>query len=257
MDKKEFLSLLGEKHKNTADKLYEKIILSEKYNMTAYSDEFLPPNIWSKLKNIKSKLYINIYTEGVFSESDRRMVCFSPLNRPDNFPITLLKITINSKFHNTKHGDFLGSVLGLGIIREKLGDFVVNGNECYLVICSEMADYIISNLTSVGKAPCSIEEVYYEYEPIPEKKFEIKSLIVSAFRLDNIVASVCNISRSKAVDLIDKGKVLLNYNVEQKKNVSIKINDVITVRGFGKYIINESLGLTSKDRNRISVKKFI
>ena len=134
---------------------------------------------------------------------------------------------------------------------------MVDGNECYFAVCSEMADYIISNLASVGKAPCSIEEVYYEYEPIPEKQFEIKSLIVSAFRLDNIVASICNISRSKAVDLIDRGKVLLNYNVEQKKNISIKINDVITVRGFGKYSISEFLGLTSKDRNRISVKKFI
>jgi RNA-binding protein YlmH len=39
--------------------------------------------------------------------------------------ITLFSITGNFQFEPCSHGDFLGSILGTGIVREKVGDIIL------------------------------------------------------------------------------------------------------------------------------------
>ena len=75
-------------------------------------------------------------------------------------------------------------------------------------------------------------------------------------RLDVIVAAITNLSRQKVSEMILSGKVYCNYL--QTQNVSNKVadNDIISIRGFGKYIIEEQIGLTKKGRIKLSIKHF-
>lgn len=257
MDKKTFLSSINYEEKSVLANVYEKIILGEKTNKTIFINEFFPPNLWSELVKISNKFYVNIYTNGIFDEAERRMICISPYEEFVNYPIEIIKVTNKSKFKDLQHKDFLGAIMSLGIVREKIGDLFLDDNICYAAVCTDVVDYLKYNLDKVGNCPCEIK-VLEEYESdLPQRNFEEKVIISTSLRVDCVVSALCNLSRNKAVELVDKGKVLLNYNEEYKKDKIIKIGDVLTVRRFGKYKIVDLVGTTQKNRCKVKVQKYI
>ena len=47
---------------------------------------------------------------------------------------------------------------------------------------------------------------------LPKCNYVEEIIIVSSLRLDSIVAKLAKLSRGKAIDLIDSGKVLVDYS---------------------------------------------
>ncbi|EET84592.1 RNA-binding S4 domain protein [Clostridium carboxidivorans P7] len=80
---------------------------------------------------------------------------------------------------------------------------------------------------------------------------------VSSLRIDCVVSTLCNISRSKAEELVRQGKVLVDYSEDFKKNKILNCDTIITVRGYGKFKIVEEVGWTNSGKVKILVKKFI
>ena len=76
-------------------------------------------------------------------------------------------------------------------------------------------------------------------------------------RLDAIVAAITKLSREKSANTILSGKVLTNYS--ENKNVShqLKTDDILTIRGYGKFVIKEQTGFTKKDRLKIVINHYI
>lgn len=254
MDKNNFLKYF--KEEEIATKLYNRYMLALNKNITVFSKEFLSPHEWSQLLEIEVKLGIKVFTEGIFQESERRMVAFSNLEVKPEFPIEIIKIKGKSKFHNLRHKDFLGAVMAQGLEREKMGDFIVEENSCYFPILEDVSSYIKYSLESIGKSPCDVITID-DLKDLPEKQYEEKIVTVSSLRLDTIVSSICNLSRSKAEDIISQGKVLVNYYEVSKKDKTLESNDKLIVRGFGKFILKDILGVTSKDKYRILIQKYI
>ena len=60
---------------------------------------------------------------------------------------------------------------------------------------------------------------------------------MTSLRLDNIISKSFNLSRSKAVDLIKGKKVFINWKSISNINYNVNIQDVITLRGFGRITI--------------------
>ncbi|GMP55016.1 hypothetical protein CsSME_00019973 [Camellia sinensis var. sinensis] len=61
--------------------------------------------------------------------------------------VTLASITGNFRFHPCSHGDFLGTILGTGIAREKLGDIILQGERgAQVLIVLELVDFITAAL---------------------------------------------------------------------------------------------------------------
>jgi len=52
--------------------------------------------------------------------------------------ITLFSITGNFQFEPCSHGDFLGSILGTGIVREKVGDIILQVFYCFHHLLHEL-----------------------------------------------------------------------------------------------------------------------
>lgn len=256
MDKKSFLNSIDFEDKNLVSNLYDKISLAEKTGNVIFSNEFLIPNFWRSILKLENNFGIGMHTFGIFQDSERRVIAFSR-DIVEKYPISLVKITNKSKFNELKHKDYLGAIMSLGIVREKYGDMITRGNSIYVPVIVDICDFLVKNLCFVGKCPCSVEKIedYAELDLTPDsQEFVIQT---SSLRLDCIIASICNISRSKAVDMIDGGKVLLNYEEFKIRDKNVQLQDTITIRGYGKYVVGKEVGTTQKGRLKLLMKKYI
>lgn len=145
--------------------------------------------------------------------------------------------------------------MSLGLKRETLGDILVKNNIGYCVSTKEIFKIIESNLKQINSIPSKISEV--SSNDIPNIQFNEFIDTISSFRLDSIVASIANISRSISIDLIDSGDVFINYNVEKNKSKQVEIGSIITIRKKGKFILDKNLGENKKGKFKILIKQYI
>lgn len=192
---------------------------------------------------------------GGFEDSERKIACFGDeieFGYPPTPPISIVLIEpLSQKFSDElTHRDFLGSLIGLGIKRETLGDIIIKDNKGYLFCLDSIAPFVIDNLVKVKhtSVSCSIcDELPQSIFPEPTEK----TVIVSSLRLDGIISAVYNISRSKSSLLIDGEKVFINGKLSKNNSIPLKENDIISVRGYGRFRFREISGDTRKGRTRI------
>ncbi|MBP2031443.1 RNA-binding protein YlmH [Clostridium algifaecis] len=257
MDKKTFLKKLDFVPQNISSNIYDKLILAKKTNKNTYTNEFYTPNIWQTVQNMKYEIDLNVQSFGIFKDAERRMILFSMNDCIEDYPIDLIKINIKSKFSKLSHRDYLGALMSLGLKREKFGDLILNGDEgCYFCCSNDISDYVKMNFNSVKNLNCSVDILDFNTVVVPEYKFEELVINVPSMRLDSIVGSICNLSRSKAEMIIKSGKVQLDYFECTKKDKILKDNSTIIIRGYGKFKFVEEIGHTGKGRNKLLIKKF-
>ncbi len=197
---------------------------------------------------------------GGFEGAERSIACFGErdfLTDNADYPLSCVLIEpISRKFaDDLTHRDFLGSLMGLGVRRQVLGDIIICENCGYLFCLDTISQYIVENLTQVKHTTvkCSLtDKIPQNALPQPENV----ELIVASARLDAVISAVHNLSRSKAGLLFQQGKVFLNGREEQRASITLKENDKITVRGFGRFIFKGVLRKTKKERLVISLDKF-
>jgi RNA-binding protein YlmH len=252
MDKKTFIEKFG-----PVPNLYDKIALAEKTGRTVYSSEFYPPNVWGELMNMSGFFDIAFNTCGIFDDSERRVIGMGRSDEFYDFPVRLVKITAGTKFSDIGHKDYLGAIMSLGVKREKFGDLVVQGGSCYAAVHEDVCSYLETNLTKVANSSCRVEVLDPDSTEKPKHKFEIVKTAAASLRLDCITAAICGISRTKCDELIRQGKVLVNYAAATKRDLEIKENDLLVIRGYGKFIFNDIEGSTRSGRLKIELKKFI
>lgn len=56
--------------------------------------------------------------------------------------------------------------------------------------------------------------------------------------------------------MLEDEKVSINYTIETKPTKVIKENDILIIRGNGKYIIQNFLGKNKKEKEIITIKKY-
>ena len=107
-----------------------------------------------------------------------------------------------SSFVTISHRDYMGSVLGLGIERDVVGDIAVTG-ECSAVIFTDevISPFITENLTKIGRdtvrcSPCEVPRDFV----IP-RRFETLHIAAGSDRADSIAASLVGASRAEAKSL--------------------------------------------------------
>ena len=78
-----------------------------------------------------------------------------------------------------------------------------------------------------------------------------------SLRLDNIVSDLAKTSRNKAVQIINQERVFVNGQNETKVSKNLKLNDIITIRGKGRYVIKEYVGTTRSGRTILRIEKYV
>lgn len=155
------------------------------------------------------------------------------------------------------HRDILGSILGLGVERNAVGDILVFKSDCYVFIMKDIAHYVEQNLVKVGRQNISIKEVGFDEVRVPEVKTEEINTTVASLRLDCIIAEGFRLSRETAKAAVEKQIVQLNHRIIGTPSQNVKENDVISLRGKGKIILESVSGESKKGRIWVKILRYI
>uniref|UniRef100_A0A7C8Z0D0 RNA-binding S4 domain-containing protein n=1 Tax=Opuntia streptacantha TaxID=393608 RepID=A0A7C8Z0D0_OPUST len=224
-----------------------------------HTDFLTPPILEEAMAAIKKLVDVNAVPNGGYPEAER---CRLSVGHPEvlaTLPDTVaaLSITGNFGFQPPSHSDILGSLLGTGIAREKLGDIILQVEKgAQVLIVPELVDYIISSLDKVGQVPVSCTPIpleALEYEPPRTKTFKT---VESSLRLDALASAGFKISRSKFADLISKGDVRVNWRTVTKNGTSLKTGDIVSVRGEGRLKIGE-INTTKKGKFAVELMRYL
>ena len=207
-------------------------------------------------ESVLSALHFNINycLFGGYDGAERCIAAFGYDCEEADFPISMIKVEpVSPKFADKlSHRDFLGSLMGLGIKREVLGDIVISDNTGYIFCLNTIAGYIVQELSKVRHTivKCSIADA------LPDsavKTLEEEQMVVASERLDVLVAAVYHFSRSAVKELFVARKIYVNSRICENFSYIPKEKDIISVRGKGRFVYNGVIGKTKKDRNIISV----
>lgn len=155
------------------------------------------------------------------------------------------------------HRDYLGGLMKLGIKREKIGDIIVFNEGAHIIVLNEIIDFVrenIASLTRFSKATINVKKI--EELRNPEIYIEEIRIIVASLRLDNIVSELAKVSRTKAEEIIKEQRVFVNFENIVKDSKILKENDIITIRGKGRFKIIEVAGNTRKGRFILKIEKY-
>lgn len=75
-------------------------------------------------------------------------------------------------------------------------------------------------------------------------------------RLDAVIAAGLQLSRGNTVDLIHAGRVKLKHVPTEKTDAKVSEGDVISVRGFGRLVVEEIGSPTRKGRLPIRLVRY-
>lgn len=197
---------------------------------------------------------------GGYDDAERRTIIFLPdyMDEPESedLPITVIRCT-KSRSDELSHRDYLGSLMGLQIKRECIGDILVGEHGADIIVLREIAPFLLMNYGKAGRKHIQTEEIPLTDIIIPTPEVKMLRDTVASLRLDSVCASLFRISRTKAVDHIRAGRVFLNNRPCVHPDKEIQEKDRITLRGMGKGELDEILGESRKKRIVISLKKFI
>lgn len=175
----------------------------------------------------------------------------------EEIPITAIKIR-GSGFKTLSHRDFMGGILSLGIDRSVVGDIaVVSESEAIVYVANRIAPYICTELTKIGRDGVKTEIWNPDPTFVIPRRFEESVITVASPRLDGIVKAVTGKSRETAAEMVRAGLVELSYKSDIPVSAEVRDGDVLSIRGFGKYMLGEVSGQTKSGRLRIICKKYL
>jgi len=177
MDKLKFLSQLSDGD--------EKILFSnifDKIKKSAYSSyplftSFLTPSEQKRLderKRIAEK--VNFISFGGYKNAERKMYAFSTDENIDFnvFPVDKIKISTKDK-KVFDHRAYLGSVLSLGIKREKIGDIVIMDEFAIIFCVNDITEFLLYNLNKISNSFVDCE-IYYEEVEIDDVRLQLSAM---------------------------------------------------------------------------------
>lgn len=205
---------------------------------------------------------INCTFFGGFTGAERVIVILHPnfmsFNEESNGSVFLKRLNVELREnHKMSHRDFLGSLMSLGIKREKIGDILISNNSCDIIILSEIADYIKYNLNRISNTKVSPEFKNLDEIEKPDTKTRDISTTVASLRIDCVSSAGFGLSRTKIVDIIKSERLYLNWEIPNGTTRQVKEGDIISIRGKGRVIVEKIGGKTKKDRIGILIKRFI
>ncbi len=211
-----------------------------------------------RLRGVRG-LTITLY--GGMDACERQMMGFSTEGEIDldSFPIRTVKIRRKSKKFgqsDLSHRDYLGSILGLGIDRSKVGDILVSEDAALCFLAEEIAPYICTALEQVSRTAVIAEETDAA-ELAPLRRTEQRRITVASLRLDAVAGEVFHLARGKVQSLIGAEKAAVNWTVTTNVSHQLKEGDMVSLRGCGRFRLGAVGGRTKKDRIALEIEQYI
>lgn len=203
---------------------------------------------------------------GGYEDSERKILITYPESYTEEMVqknyekfLRVVRIELPEEEHGKyAHRNYLGGIVKLGLKREKVGDILVANEGADIVVVSDFAEVLekeLPSLTRFENSKISITEI----SNLKKKEIKIENIeiIVPSLRLDNIVSDLARTSRSKASQIIAQERVFINGKNETKVSKQVKLGDIITIRGKGRFIIKDFKGTTRSGRTVVLIEKYV
>ena len=82
-------------------------------------------------------------------------------------------------------------------------------------------------------------------------------IIAASPRIDAVVASIAKLSRSSSGELFSSKKIYVNGQCIENKSMHLKPDDILVIRGKGKFIYVGDESETRKGRTYLTLKKYV
>ena len=200
---------------------------------------------------------------GGFGDAERKLCVFLPdWMSPEDWrldadcPLSAVRIACPPGCGLT-HRDYLGSLMGLGLTREKLGDILLSQQGAQVVVLREVLPILLSQWEKVGRYPVRLTPIpLAQLRPVPGERKQIRATVASP-RLDAVAAAGVSIPRSRAAELIRGGRVMVNHRPCGKADKAVEAGDVLTCRGLGKCVLREIGGTSKRGRTILELERYL
>lgn len=233
----------------------------------------------------KDSLYTEYVLFGGYDSAERQMAAFLPddalslrgrytcaAGSPEEEPggskgadrdffidrMAVMRISpLHEKYADTlTHRDYLGAIMNLGLERGKMGDILIDGSDALVFIEAKLKGFLKEELARIRHTSVLVSEEDWDDFRYTQNVQEIRGT-VSSVRLDALLSLAFSSSRSKLSGLIAAGKVFVNGRLITSNGYHIKEQDIISVRGLGKFQYMEQLSVTKKNRACVLIHRYL
>lgn len=194
--------------------------------------------------------------DGGYDEAERRLLSVYPdYYVPDrsDYPFCAVGFRYRTVREIT-HRDVLGTLMAAGIRRDKIGDILCGEGLSVVFLREEIADYVCEQIDRIGGEGVTVIPDYSGELPVSHTYQEIRDTIASP-RLDAVVKSLVRLSREKAAELIRLGSVSVDHRTVLSVSLPLTAPCTVSVRGCGRFLIDEIGPQTKKGRYLFCARK--
>lgn len=234
--------------------------VQERYSF--YLTDFLNPREIQIAEELAHHFGLQIFVSSKIVPGEYGRVIIAPdyyeLEWSD-FEISRFEIVYARQFNRLSHSQVLGALINqLGLEREVFGDIILDDQgRVQFQISSKLADYARMSISKIARVSVELKEISEEQAILNQEKSSSRFVLLSSYRLDLILASVLNISRSTAVKLIQSGKVKQNYRLIEKSDQLLEIGDMVSVRGYGRFKLSSQDGFSKSGKSKVTVETIL
>ncbi|BEU87343.1 photosystem II S4 domain protein [Selenomonas sp. TAMA-11512] len=202
---------------------------------------------------------LTVSFEGGYPGAERQRAIFRDRTFEVEPPweINVVKASWGGGFYHLTHRDILGALMGLGIDRAVLGDFSIREGEVKIICDEKVSEFLLREVICIGsvKVTCTTDTL----DSIPPKEERVKEIkaTVASLRVDSIAAVGFGMSRSRAASDIEADKLKLNWQSVKSNSQTVKVGDVLSMRGRGRLEVAAITGMTKKGRTGVCLKRYM
>ena len=196
--------------------------------------------------------------DGGYEGAERTVLLFLPgwAEEPAGDELVFLRASFHGG-ESLTHRDILGSLMGLGVVRERVGDILVSPHSADIVAAPPLREFFLREWDQAGRVKLTVTEIGREALCVPQTQVKVIRDTVSSLRLDAVTATAFSMSRGRAAELIAAGKVSLDHVPCLKGDKPVGEGAVITARGLGKARLAGVGKKKKKGRTGITMERYI
>ncbi|MEM6715197.1 MAG: photosystem II S4 domain protein [Cyanobacteria bacterium P01_F01_bin.56] len=225
-----------------------------------FTDFLSPPELVESQEIFQRLTEVHLLMGGGYPQAERQRVAIARTDLPlaeIEVPLALLDISGNFLFDTATHRDFLGALLGTGLVRDKVGDIIVLGERgAQAIVVPELVEFLAMSLTQVRSVHVKTRQIDWHELRVRQPKKKEMTTVEASLRLDAVASAGFGMSRNKMVDLIGTGDVRVNWKAAKQASQTLKAGDLVAIRGKGRLEIGD-IALTKKERYRIHLTRYV
>jgi photosystem II S4 domain protein len=226
---------------------------------TVVTDFLSPPERLEAEALFRRLTDVHILPWGGYPQAERQRLAIARSDLPldqSQVPLALVSIAGNFMFDPATHRDFLGSLLGTGLVRDKVGDILVLGERgAQAIVVPELVEFLTLSLVQVRSVLVKTQPVEWDQLKVRAPQTKELTTVEASMRLDAVASAGFGMSRSKMADLIAAGDVRVNWKAITQSSHTLNAGDLVAIRGKGRLEIGD-VAITKKERYRINLTRY-